>query len=73
MQRSDLARWAILPMRLLVGYGFMQHGLTKLSKGPDVFAGILQQLRDRVVHRHRDGRRHTHVSRSVEGLREDGV
>ena len=44
MQRADLARWSILPMRLLVGYGFMEHGFSKLSKGPDVFAGILQHL-----------------------------
>jgi putative oxidoreductase len=44
MQRSDLARWAVLPMRLLVGYGFIEHGFAKLSNGPDVFAGILQQL-----------------------------
>jgi len=44
MQRSGLARWGILPMRLLVGYGFMQHGFAKLSRGPDVFAGILQHL-----------------------------
>ena len=44
MQRSDLARWGILPMRLLVGYGFMQHGFAKLSRGPDIFAGILQHL-----------------------------
>lgn len=44
MQRSDLARWAVVPMRLLVGYGFMEHGFAKLSRGPDVFAGILQQL-----------------------------
>jgi len=44
MQRSDLARWSIVPMRLLVGYGFMEHGLSKLSKGPDVFAGILLHL-----------------------------
>ena len=44
MQRSDLARWGILPMRLLVGYGFMQHGFAKLSRGPDAFAGILQHL-----------------------------
>jgi putative oxidoreductase len=44
MQRSDLARWAIVPMRLLVGYGFMEHGFAKLSRGPDAFAGILQQL-----------------------------
>jgi len=31
-------------MRLLVGFGFMQHGFAKLSRGPDVFAGILQHL-----------------------------
>ena len=44
MQRSDLARWASLPMRLLVGYGFIEHGFAKLSRGPDAFAGILQHL-----------------------------
>ena len=44
MQRSDLASWAVLPMRLLVGYGFIEHGFAKLSRGPDVFASILQQL-----------------------------
>ena len=44
MQRSDLARWAVLPLRLLVGYGFMEHGFGKLSRGPDAFASILQQL-----------------------------
>jgi putative oxidoreductase len=44
MQRSDFARWAAVPLRLLVGYGFIEHGFAKLSKGPDSFAGILQQL-----------------------------
>jgi len=44
MQRSDLARWAILPMRLVIGYGFMEHGFAKLSRGPDGFASILQQM-----------------------------
>ena len=44
MQRSDLARWAVLPIRLLVGYGFIEHGFAKLSRGPDAFTGILQQL-----------------------------
>jgi putative oxidoreductase len=44
MQRSDLARWAVLPLRLLVGYGFIEHGFAKLSRGPDAFASILQQL-----------------------------
>jgi putative oxidoreductase len=31
-------------MRLLVGGGFIEHGFAKLSRGPDAFAGILQQL-----------------------------
>lgn len=44
MQRSDVARWAATPMRILVGYCFMEHGFAKLSKGPDAFAGILQQM-----------------------------
>jgi putative oxidoreductase len=44
MQRSDLARWASFPMRVLVGFGFIEHGVAKLSRGPDAFAGILQQM-----------------------------
>jgi len=44
VQRSDLARWAILPIRLLVGFGFVEHGFAKLSRGPDAFADVLQQL-----------------------------
>src|SRR5262249_39208853 len=39
-----LARWAPLPLRLVVGLGFMQHGYAKLSRGPDVFAAILHAL-----------------------------
>ncbi len=38
------ARWSPIPLRLIVGYGFMQHGFAKLSRGPDVFAGILQAM-----------------------------
>jgi putative oxidoreductase len=36
-----LARWAPIPLRLIVGYGFMEHGVAKLSKGPEAFAAIL--------------------------------
>jgi putative oxidoreductase len=39
-----LARWSPIPLRLIVGYGFMAHGFAKLSKGPDAFATILQQI-----------------------------
>ena len=41
---SALARWAPIPLRLIVGYGFMQHGLAKLSRGPEVFAAILNAI-----------------------------
>jgi putative oxidoreductase len=34
-------RWPFLPLRLIVGYGFMEHGFAKLAKGPDAFANIL--------------------------------
>jgi putative oxidoreductase len=39
-----MARWAPIPLRLIVGYGFMAHGFAKLSKGPDAFAAILQGI-----------------------------
>ena len=42
LKRASIARWAPLPLRLIVGYGFMQHGFAKLSRGPDAFAAILQ-------------------------------
>ena len=37
-------RWPLLPLRLIVGFGFMEHGLAKLTKGPDAFANILQAI-----------------------------
>ena len=42
--RLPISRWAPIPLRLIVGFGFLQHGFAKLSRGPDVFAGILQAL-----------------------------
>ena len=40
----DAARWAPIPLRLIVGYGFMAHGYAKLMKDPDVFVGILHAI-----------------------------
>lgn len=37
-------RWAAIPLRLIVGYGFMQHGYAKLAHGPSAFVSILQAL-----------------------------
>jgi putative oxidoreductase len=39
-----VARWAPIPLRMIVGYGFMEHGFAKLSKGPEAFAGILHAI-----------------------------
>jgi putative oxidoreductase len=41
---NSLRTFSLLPLRLLVGFGFMQHGYSKLIHGPDVFATILQNL-----------------------------
>jgi putative oxidoreductase len=37
-------RWPLLPLRLIVGLGFMEHGFAKLARGPDAFANILQAM-----------------------------
>src|ERR1700731_2936785 len=44
LNQACLARWAPIPLRLMVGYGFMQPGLAKLSKGPEAFALILHAI-----------------------------
>jgi putative oxidoreductase len=33
-----------LPLRLIIGFGFMAHGLAKLSRGPSGFAKLLAQI-----------------------------
>src|SRR6516162_657980 len=44
ISRSPIARWAPIPLRLIVGYGFMEHGFAKLAKGPDAFPAILHAI-----------------------------
>ena len=43
-ERLAVARWTPIPLRLIVGFGFLEHGLAKLSKGPEAFTAILQAL-----------------------------
>jgi putative oxidoreductase len=38
------ADWSLLVLRAIVGYGFMVHGLAKLSRGASVFAELLRAL-----------------------------
>ncbi|HYX02786.1 MAG TPA: DoxX family protein, partial [Reyranella sp.] len=46
----DAARAALpagsyaLPLRLIVGFGFMQHGTAKLARGADSFIAILHAM-----------------------------
>ena len=42
--RAKFAPYAPILLRLIVGFGFLAHGFAKWSKGPDVFAGILQAM-----------------------------
>ena len=41
---SRLRRWAAIPLRLIVGYGFIAHGYAKVMNGPDLFAASLRGL-----------------------------
>jgi putative oxidoreductase len=36
--------WAVLPLRLVVGYGFLAHGVAKLTRGPEAFGRLLHLL-----------------------------
>src|SRR6516162_3919095 len=38
-------QWAPLPLRLIIGFGFMAHGWAKLTRGPEGFARLLEQIR----------------------------
>src|SRR5215469_15347684 len=44
ISRSPFAPWAPVPVRLIVDYGFMEHGFAKLARGLDAFPAILQAI-----------------------------
>lgn len=37
-------QWMLLPLRLVMGAGFLVHGLAKLSRGPAKFGALLNQI-----------------------------
>ena len=39
-----LPGWFALPLRLIVGFGFLQHGSAKLARGPADFIGVLHAI-----------------------------
>src|SRR5215470_829214 len=41
---AKLRAFSSLPLRLIVGYGFMVHGYAKLMRGPDNFIAILSTI-----------------------------
>ena len=41
---DEIRKWAMLPLRLVVGYGFFAHGIAKLIRGPAGFAKLLVLL-----------------------------
>jgi putative oxidoreductase len=41
---APFARFAPLPLRLIVGYGFAEHGFAKLLRGSENFTGLLHAL-----------------------------
>jgi putative oxidoreductase len=38
---ATLKRFAQIPLRLMVGFGFLAHGIAKWQRGPEAFAAIL--------------------------------
>jgi len=36
------SRWTLMPLRLIVGFGFLAHGLAKWNRGPAKFGLLLQ-------------------------------
>jgi putative oxidoreductase len=42
--KCDLRCWSPLPLRLIVGCGFLEHGYAKLAHNPERFVTILHGL-----------------------------
>ena len=41
---QSLVKWTSIPLRLIVGYGFLAHGIAKALRGYDAFPSILAQM-----------------------------
>lgn len=47
---SLFQHWYAIPLRLIVGFGFLEHGYAKLLRGPDAFPEILAAMHMPVPH-----------------------
>lgn len=43
-KRMRDGQWALLPLRLMIGFGFAEHGYAKLIRGPESFGAILAAI-----------------------------
>ena len=42
---DSMNKWAPIPLRLILGFGFLYHGFLKLSlQGHEIFQGMLQGI-----------------------------
>jgi putative oxidoreductase len=41
---QPMSRWAPIPLRLIVGYGFIAHGYAKFARGPEAFGVVLHTI-----------------------------
>jgi putative oxidoreductase len=44
LDKTLWSQWVPLPLRLVIGIGFMVHGWAKISRGPSGFAKLLTQI-----------------------------
>jgi putative oxidoreductase len=44
LTNSLQSSWYPIPLRMIVGFGFMQHGYAKLARGAESFANLLHAL-----------------------------
>lgn len=42
--RTSAREWAVLSLRLVVGYGFLAHGIAKWARGPEAFGRLLHVI-----------------------------
>src|SRR4051794_19191266 len=48
--KEGLRAYALLPVRLVLGYGFVAHGIAKWKKGPYAFAALLGAIHTPAPH-----------------------